>query len=250
MMERLLNRKSLEFDTEDWKRNAFLSFHYKMIDKERKFPCIPAYQGYILNHLRYGFIGDPRTDYAAEETASFLKEYGQCSKEFGEYTALILFYETPQDLQNSASIETFEQIFWNLLNKVSAVDTKEWPSNVSLDPSHFTWEYCFEGEAYFIYCATPAHKLRYSRHFPCFMLAITPRWVFNRFFTSNQASDKITRAIRKRLLKYDEVPPHPDLKWYGQEDNHEWKQYFLRDDDTTLPSCPFHNRWGNGKSES
>lgn len=27
---------------------------------------------------------------------------------------------------------------------------------------------------------------------------------------------------------------------YGEEDNFEWRQYFLRDDDTLLSKCPFH----------
>ncbi|MET3695902.1 hypothetical protein SAMN05877753_102568 [Bacillus oleivorans] len=246
-MVRLLKRSSMNLVKENWKKNAFLSFHDKMTDKERKFPCIPAFQGYVLDHLCYGFIRDPRVDGAVKETASFLKEYGQCSKELGEYTALILFYETPFDLKESISIETFEQIFWKLLNDVSTLDTKEWPRNVSADPDHFSWEYCFEGEPYFIYCATPAHKHRYSRYFPYFMLAITPRWVLNHFFNTNKTSEKITEAIRARLNKYDAVPPHPDLKWYGQKDNHEWKQYFLRDDETTLSSCPFHSRRGNGE---
>ncbi|HWO76736.1 MAG TPA: YqcI/YcgG family protein [Bacillus sp. (in: firmicutes)] len=248
-MGRLLNRNDMNLELDDWQKHAFLMFHSKIADKERKFPCIPAIQGYVLDQLRYGFVADPRTEDAIKETAYFLKEYGQCSKDIGEYSALILFYKTPYDLQILTTVKLFEQIFWNLLNKVSTLDTKEWPKSVSPDPSHFSWEFCFEGERYFIYCATPAHEHRYSRYFPYFMLAITPRWVLNHFFTTNQASGKITEVIRERLVKYDKMQPHPDLKWYGQEDNHEWKQYFLRDDNTGMSSCPFHYRPGKGRNE-
>ena len=51
--------------------------------------------------------------------------------------------------------------------------------------------------------------------------------------------DQIKSLIRERLAHYDQINPHPVLNRYGQEDNYEWKQYFLRDDQTTLSKCPF-----------
>jgi FPC/CPF motif-containing protein YcgG len=40
----------------------------------------------------------------------------------------------------------------------------------------------------------------------------------------------------------DGVPAHLSLKWYEQENNQEWKQYYLRDDETVPSKCPFTNR--------
>lgn len=86
----------------------------------------------------------------------------------------------------------------------------------------------------------PAHKNRQSRHFDTMMLAITPRWVLQEFMKKETLASRLKNQIRKRLQKYDAVSIHPDLNSYGADDNFEWKQYFLRDDATTISKCPFH----------
>ncbi|MGA6840492.1 YqcI/YcgG family protein [Priestia megaterium] len=50
---------------------------------------------------------------------------------------------------------------------------------------------------------------------------------------------KIKNQVRERIKEYDNIPTHSALNSYGNIDNHEWKQYFLRDDNTELPKCPF-----------
>lgn len=228
-----------------WQQDAFLAFDEKITHKTLKFPCIPAYQGYKLNHMRFGFASDPRKEKASLELAELLKTYGEASREMGIYTALIIFFETPLKLQSNYTVNDFEQLFWGLLNRVSTLDEEEWVETISPDPNDPTWEFCYNNERYFIYCATPAHEKRKSRHFPYFMLAITPRWVLDEFSSSIAKANKMKKIIRARLEEYDNAPPHPDLKWYGQNDNFEWKQYYLRDDDTSLPSCPFRKFWKN-----
>lgn len=235
----LYDLRNIDFEVIGWKRKALQMFHKKMTDQDSKFPCIPAYQGYILHHFLYGFASDPRTRDAAKDMAKLLKEYGIRSKKMGDYTALVIFFDTPENVRETFSVNNYEVIFWNLLNQVSQLDTSEWPNHIVNDPSHYSWEYCFESEQYFVYCATPAHVKRKSRSFPYFMLAITPRWVLQKFFSCREQSQKVQKTIRERVHAYDSMQPHPDLKWYGQKDNLEWKQYFLRDDNTTLPVCPF-----------
>jgi FPC/CPF motif-containing protein YcgG len=227
-------------DLHDWKRAALEEFTAKMKDKERAFPCIPATQGHSLNHFRYGFVGDPRKNTSVEELAGLLTKYTQCSREFGKYTSLILFFETPKELVDSYTVEQFEQLFWNQLNGLSEIDKFEWPSQIPTDPHHPIWEFCYNKEQYFMFCGTPAHQNRRSRNSSCFMLAITPRWVLEEFNSSPTLASKIKSRIRKRLLNYDSIDIHPDLNSYGREDNYEWKQYFLHDDDTSLSKCPFH----------
>ena len=58
------------------------------------------------------------------------------------------------------------------------------------------------------------------------MLAFTPRWVLKQFNARTRQAEHTKGLIRQRLAQYDPVPPHPDLKLYGAEDNYEWKQYF------------------------
>lgn len=90
-----------------------------------------------------------------------------------------------------------------------------------------------------MYCATPKHEERKSRYFPYMMMAITPRWVLQKFNETERYAKKIKDQVRERIKKYDNAPVHSVLNSYGKIDNHEWKQYFLRDDDSELPKCPF-----------
>jgi uncharacterized protein len=242
-MTRLLLTKSwLEENSpnlEAWQRNAFIEFSNTIADKDNTYPCVPGRQGFLMNHLRFGFLGDPREASTASKMAEIIKEYGQCSRNTGKYASLVLLFETPEDLKESYLVEDYEQLFWTLLNEVSKHDQKDWPEEISKDPNHFSWEYCFGGEPYFAFCATPAHYNRKSRHFSSFLIALQPRWVFEEINDSTEFGRKMKKLIRQRLLDYDGIPAHPTLKWYGQQDNHEWKQYFLRDDESTLSKCPF-----------
>lgn len=223
----------------DWEKHALDSFFAKISDKEKPFPCIPATIGFSMNQLKYGFIGSPRRDTTIKELASLLTSYTEQSREFGNFTSLIIFYETPETMKN-ATVEEYEQIFWEHLSGLTALDDFDWPEDIPQDPHDPIWEFCFNGEKYFMYCATPAHKNRKSRHFDVMMLAITPRWVLQEFNKSQGYAQRIKAQVRKRLANYDRISIHPDLNTYGAEDNFEWRQYFLRDDDTSLSKCPYH----------
>ncbi|KON87856.1 hypothetical protein AF332_14155 [Sporosarcina globispora] len=230
---------------EDWKQNALDRFQIKMTDKERPFPCIPATIGYAKNQLRYGFADDPREPASIQQTAAILKEFTEHSREFGSYTSVIIFYKTPDNL----SVKEYEQLFWEQLTGLSEMDEAEWPNEIPKDPHDSLWEFCFYGEKYFVYCATPAHKNRQSRHFDTMMLAVTPRWVLQEFMKKGALASRIKNQIRKRLKKYDTTAIHPDLNRYGADDNFEWRQYFLRDDDTTISKCPFHRLLGTFRNK-
>lgn len=231
-----------------WQQSAYKSFCSIIADKENTYPCIPGRQGFLMNDLRFSFIGDPREISSVKELAYSLKKYGKCSHHTGKYTSLVVFFHTPKDMLTQYSVEDYRHLFWNILNHVTSFDEQNWPDDIPIDPSHHKWEFCFDGEPYFTFCSTPGHKRRKSRYFPCFLLAFQPRWVFEEINDSTHLGRKMKKAIRKRLIGYDNIPSHPDLKWYGQEDNHEWKQYFLSDDESSLSQCPFtkmKNKWTN-----
>jgi uncharacterized protein len=238
--ELFINEPSNKDQLRQWERFALEKFEAKMRDKEYPFPCIPATQGFAMNHLRYGFLGDPRKDTSITEFAQLLSAYTNQSKEFGKFTSLIVFFETPNEMKETYTVEQFEQIFWKLLNGLAEVDLLEWPTHIPTDPHDPLWEFCYHGEQYFMYCATPSHQNRKSRHFDVYMLAITPRWVLTEFGKMEDYAKKIRKQVRKRLEHYDSIGIHPDLNTYGNSDNYEWKQYFLHDDESALSKCPFH----------
>lgn len=211
-----------------------------MKDKNRPFPCIPATIGFSTNQLRYGFVGNPKHSDTIKEVAVLLSDYTISSKEYGKFTSLIIFYNTPTELFGKYNVERFEELFWEQLSSLNEFDEMDWPKRIPPDPHNPIWEFCFNGEQYFIYCATPSHRNRRSRHFDYFMLAITPRWVLQEFNKNVTFANNIKSQVRKRLENYDSIGIHPDLNSYGLEDNFEWKQYFLRDDESSLSKCPFH----------
>jgi uncharacterized protein len=237
-IDNINNRKYLK----PWEEEALKNFEAKLINKESAFPCIPATLGFTTNQFRYGFIEHLSKETNMLEFASILREYTETNRSYGKYTSLIVFFNTPPEMLEENKIEKFEQLFWKQLNGLSTIDQIAWPQHIPVDPHQPAWEFCFHGEPYFMYCATPAHKNRKSRHFNCFMLAITPRWVLKEFHSSPTNATKLKTLIRQRLENYDSIPPHPSLNTYGQENNYEWEQYFLHDDDTTLEECPFHKK--------
>ncbi|MFP7298152.1 YqcI/YcgG family protein [Neobacillus niacini] len=231
-----------QIEHEAWKKDAMNKFHERMMDKEQLFPCIPATMGYKLNRFYFGFVSNPQQPQASKRLAHLLREYSNIYKSIGTYTSLIIFYEPSPICSVDLSVEDYEQLFWEQLNQISEMDEMEWPSHIPTDPNSTMWEFCFHGEQYFMYCATPSHINRNSRYFPYFMLAITPRWVLEKFTASPQHAEKVKTKIRERLSDYDSISIHPDLNTYGNNDNYEWKQYFLRDDKTTISQCPFHKK--------
>ncbi|MCM3691157.1 YqcI/YcgG family protein [Neobacillus niacini] len=231
-----------QMELEAWKKDAINRFDERMMDKEKHFPCIPATMGYQLNRFCFGFISNPQHSRASKELALLLKEYSIIYKSIGTYTSLIIFYEPSPGYDENFTVEKYEQIFWEQLYQLSKLDEMEWPCHIPINPNLPMWEYCFHGEQYFMYCATPSHINRNSRYFPYFMLAITPRWVLEKFTASPQHAEKVKTKIRERLADYDSISIHPALNTYGKNDNYEWKQYFLRDDETTLSECPFHKK--------
>lgn len=239
----LVTKENVHYmELEAWKKDAINKFDLKMMDKEKPFPCIPATTGYQLNRFCFGFVSNPENPNAFKELAVLLKYYSSIYKSIGTYTSLIIFYEPSPERAENPSVEQYEQLFWEQLIHISALDEVEWPRHIPANPMQSLWEFCFHGEQYFIYCATPSHINRNSRHFPYLMLAITPRWVLEKFTLSPLQAEKIKAKIRDRLTNYDSISIHPDLNTYGQKDNYEWKQYFLRDDDTTISKCPFHKK--------
>ncbi|PYE49182.1 YqcI/YcgG family protein [Paenibacillus barcinonensis] len=241
-MSRLYNADELNRTFEvlpSWQREAFTQFSSMIADEHNTYPCVPGRMGYLSGHLRYGFTSDPRLHAASEELASILKQYGAVSRETGPYASLVVICETPADLKEHTTVEQYQTLFWQILNRTTNLDTMPWPEHISNNPDDASWEFCFNGEPYFCFCATPAHQHRKSRHFPFFMLAFQPRWVFEAINDDTSLGRKMKTLIRKRLAAYDNVPAHPSLMWYGQENNLEWKQYFLPDDEQTLSKCPF-----------
>ncbi|SFB02834.1 MULTISPECIES: YqcI/YcgG family protein [unclassified Bacillus (in: firmicutes)] len=222
-----------------WQSRAYDHFTEMLSNKEIQYPCIPAQLSFSSDQLRFGFVGDPTQRQSSKELAGLLKKYGAISRETGKFASFVVFFDTSEKIKEDFNVENYRQLFWSILNILSEEDSVQWPEHISQNPSDPRWEFCFDGEPYFCFCATPAHHLRKSRHFPCFLITFQPRWVFEEINDGTPLGRNLKKAIRSRLEAYDETGIHPSLKWYGQSDNLEWKQYFLPDDNSIPSKCPF-----------
>jgi hypothetical protein len=72
-------------------------------------------------------------------------------------------------------------------------------------------------------------------------LIFQPRSLFIDPMTSQPIAAPVRQRIHKRMLAYDGMPVHPDIGFYGDDINREWKQYALPDNNEPASgSCPFH----------
>lgn len=139
----------------EWQQDAYSEFANMIADEGNTYPCVPGRIGFLSGHLRYGFTSDPRTQASSEDMAEILRQYGPVSRDTGQYASLVVICETPDDLRNNTTVEQYQSLFWEMLNRVSSLDTASWPEHISIDPHDATWEFCFGGEPYFCFCATP-----------------------------------------------------------------------------------------------
>jgi FPC/CPF motif-containing protein YcgG len=222
----------------NWERAAYDDFKSIVTNKEKLFPCTLGVAGFSANQLRFGFIPENiDISKSSRRLAAILQSFLPNARAFAKNTSLVVFFEEARDLGTSI----YENIFWEMLNQASALDSTAWPANIPLPTNNPLWEFSFAGEPIFVVCNTPSHKLRKSRYSKNFVITFQPRWVFEGVIGAGAPnSDRIKSEIRRRLNDFDQLPASPDLGSYGDVKNHEWKQYFLKDDNQPRAGqCPF-----------
>jgi FPC/CPF motif-containing protein YcgG len=237
----LLTRKDVKsISQESWKYKVLHEFESIITDPLKSFPCTLGVAGFAADQLRFAFIDhDVMSASAAEQLAATLQTFVPISRSFGKNTSLVVFFTE----NRAIGTEGYKDIFWSLLNKLHALDSRQWPATIPRDSNDKDWEFSFAGEPIFVVCNTPSHKVRMSRYASTFMITFQPRWVFDGVIGKNAPNaDKIKLEIRRRLHIFDSVSPSPDLGTYGDSDNREWKQYFLGEDNKQQGDCcPFHH---------
>ena len=231
-----------------WEKAAYEDFKKIVMDKHNAFPCTLGIAGYLANQLRFGFIAEKADSIeSSKKVAAMLQSFIPCARTFGKNTSLVLFFSETRDL----GLAKYEEMFWQILNASAALDAKAWPKHISTDPNDFLWEFSFAGEPTFVVCNTPSHQLRRSRYSKNFMITFQPRWVFNGVVGDGAPnSERIKTEIRRRLTLFDSIPPSPDLGSYGESNNKEWKQYFLRETNALrTQQCPFQQSIRNPSPE-
>ncbi|WP_239422026.1 YqcI/YcgG family protein [Bacillus sp. CGMCC 1.16541] len=223
----------------EWGKTVFESFKRDLVSESAPFPCVLGVEGFKHNLLRFGFCTSPYDKKEIKQCAQALTQYLQEFRSLGRYTSFVMFFEPTE----TKPMEDYEKMFWDTLQHLHELDEEEWPEDIPNHPSDPLWEFCFGGEPIFVVCNTPAHHLRKSRRSDTFMITFQPRWVFEGIREDTKVGKSVKKLVRHRLTTYDTVAPHPELGWYGNAQNREWKQYFLHDtNDETTKKCPFHSK--------
>lgn len=217
---------------------------HTLTSHEELFPCTFAVSAARNRTLRFGFI-ESLTDQASwAPLLGMLAEYLVISPPLGRDTSLVVFFGGPSDLR----IEEYNKFFWAVLQYLHENDGDPWPEEIPHNPDHPLWEFSFAGESIFVVCNTPAHTKRRSRNNPGFMMTFQPRWALNELKANTAKGAAARKTIRQRIREFDRMEPYHKLGSYGDEDNREWRQYFLPEFDSQPlgDTCLFRATRGGG----
>jgi FPC/CPF motif-containing protein YcgG len=218
---------------ESWKIEAYEQ--YKMRLRTADYPCFFGQTAEARGEMLYTFIEAAQLDEIVGNTRRFVHLLD--TPEF-ERASLTAFFKPDPTLQDHSS---FVARFWQVLRYLHEHDSSPARGRTPEDP---LWEFSFEECEMFVVGTSPTYRLRRSRNLgPGMALIFQPRRLFIDPTTSQPIAADVRHRIHKRMLAYDGMPVHPDIGFYGDARNREWKQYALPDDNAPEQgTCPFHTR--------
>lgn len=219
---------------------AWLPARYESLREQVMHPEYPCFFGTIAERrgeMFYSFVNGRDESRLAATMATFAR---LASRPEFRRNNIAIFYESDAE---PLAHDAYHDRFWATLQHLHDVD----PDPAADDqppPSDEAWEFSFGGIQMFVVCACPSFSQRHSRNLgPGMVLLFQPRAVFVDTITNKVIGRQARNQVRERLRKWDDVPPHPDLGFYGDAGNLEWKQYFLADiSEPAADQCPFLKR--------
>ncbi len=217
-----------------WLLTAYSEFRRHLTDPE--YPCFFGSRAEQAGHLFYTYCEHGLSDSLPKSLHHFIK-LKQASEHFD--TNLVVFL-APKRQQMPHSY--YSKRFWRLLDHLHQQDSEPWPEQTPVDPQLADWQFCFGGEQFFIFSASPSYQRRKSRNLgDCQILLMQPRSSFA-ILNTNANGASARAKVRTRIANWDEIKAHPDLGVFGDPASREWKQYFLPDNMTShAGQCPFHH---------
>ncbi|RAI89561.1 hypothetical protein DET54_11429 [Paenibacillus pabuli] len=217
----------LEKEYESFKRNV----------RDTSFPCYFGTLAEKRGELRYTFIED---DYGVlPDTLLAFLEVSRANPD--KRQNLTVFFKPELE---ERSLEFYNKKMWDVLQYLHLKDPCPWPESTPKDPQDSSWEFCFGGEAIFVFSASPSYKMRHSRNYgESFILIFQPTRIFSGFESDVAEGIKARSVIRSRLLDWDNhaVNIPPDSSKLGEKKEYYWKQYAISDDNEPIKGgCPFH----------
>jgi uncharacterized protein len=218
---------------ESWKLKAYEQYRSKLCASD--YPCFFGQTGELRGEMIYTFVPHgPLRDLAIsmQQFVRLLRTPAHSR------TSLVAFFEPEQGLTTHSQ---FVDRFWQILQSLHESDAH--PATVRR-PDHPLWEFSFEGSEMFAVGASPTYRQRRSRNLgPGIVIIFQPRILFIDSSSGAPIAREVRQRIHSRMLAYDHMPVHPDIGFYGEPANREWKQYVLPDDNSPESGlCPFRVR--------
>ncbi|WP_408439591.1 YqcI/YcgG family protein [Paraburkholderia caffeinilytica] len=250
------------FDPGDWKSRiiagratgaaaqppAWLDASYETLRTHVMDPAYPCFFGTMAEkrgEMFYSYVnGKDIGDLAATmETFAELVSLPQYRK-----NNIAVFFEPDAE---PLTHDAYHALFWRILQHLHDVDPDP-HADAQPEPSSEDWEFSFAGVETFVVCACPSFRARHSRNLgPGMVLLFQPRSVFVDTITNKVIGREARNQVRKRLETWDEISAHPDLGFFGDPGNLEWKQYFLDDANVRADDrCPFLKRQREARQEA
>lgn len=216
----------------DWLPRSYEIFRDRLLDKA--YPCYLGSAAEKQGDLLLTYTEGNDCDHLPSTLSTFLALSAANPERLH---ILAIFYEPEKEPQ---SHEYYAAQFWDLLQFLHTKDPHPWPAEYPTDPQDPLWEFTFDRTPAFVFATAPSYQHRKSRNLgPGMIVLFQPRRVFHGIEGNTPAGMKTRKIIRRRLEAWDSMAPHPDLGSFGDPSNHEWKQYFLPDENTPiLGQCP------------
>jgi uncharacterized protein len=213
---KLFRRQDIEHgaDIPAWGMEVYESLKHDLISESAPFPCVFGVEGFKKDLLCYTFTEDPTNEQDLMQLRDALIAYTEMFRELGRMTSFVSFFKP---LDETLSMDEYQNLFWNVLRFLNEHDPEAWPMEIPTNADDPLWEFCFNGEPIFVVCNTPAHELRRSRRSKGFLITFQPRWVFEELH--GEKGEKGRALVRQRLAAYDDVDVHPSMGIYGNEAN-------------------------------
>jgi FPC/CPF motif-containing protein YcgG len=226
-------------DWPDWFASAHAEFRATLL-AEAGYPCHFGVTGERTDHNWFTALDQSRPGLGTAELAGTIEDFVPIARAGSPRQSLVVLVGPPQrqpDLARHAAQ------FWAVLRQLSRHDQQSWPVGRSLDPGLPDWQWCFAGQPWFVFGASPGYQHRHSRNVGrCLTMVfqLVDR-VFEGLSGSSPAGQAAKRQIRGRLAGYDLASPHPHLGDAEHSSTYKWRQYFLPDDSRVLDEqdCPW-----------
>jgi hypothetical protein len=223
-----------------WLATAYREFTRRLLADGGGYPCHFGVQGQRGGGNWFTAVDEHAPgEHDLDGLADVVREFRHRAWTGPRRQSLVVFVGPPDP---AAALDRERERFWAVLSGLSQRDTRPWPADQSTDTADPHWQWCFDGEPWFVFAASPAYRRRRSRNLgPCLVAVLQVRRVFDGLSGSSLAGRAAKARIRHELSVYDEVGPHPHLGDQEASSSYKWRQYVLPDDDEEFApqGCPF-----------